>query len=406
MLIRFEVENFRSIREPVELSMVAIDDGRAQARSIDSLKVSLLPVVGIFGPNASGKSNVLEAYRWLQRAVQGSLRDWNQEIPVEQFASDQARSQDSSFCVELVVGGIRHEYLLDVGRDAVSYEALFHYPEGRRRRVFEREGDQMKLQAGLGSLSGVRELLNSRTLALSAMRKFNEPITRSFINELLPLSGQAIDMSLRGSAESSLTAYLLKSKQDEDGPGLEADRARVLSLLQLADLGVCDLDIQDSEEGTGFPAVRLVHDLGGVATPFAFAQESQGTKAWYALIGPLMVALKAGSLFLFDELDASLHPTLTVELLRLFGDPKSNPLGAQLVFTSHDTNLLNHLNRDEIWLTEKRRDGSTRLAALSDFVGKRVRTSSNLERGYLSGRFGALPDVSKPDVLRELGLIG
>ena len=107
-----------------------------------------------------------------------------------------------------------------------------------------------------------------------------------------------------------------------------------------------------------------------------------------------------------DELDASLHPTLSAQLIHLFHDPVTNPRGAQLVFTSHDTSLLNHLNRDEVWLTEKNPDGSTRLGALADFAGERVRKSQNLENAYLDGRFGALPQLDQAELLRALGLIG
>jgi len=117
-------------------------------------------------------------------------------------------------------------------------------------------------------------------------------------------------------------------------------------------------------------------------------------------------ALKAGSLLLFDELDASLHPTLSMQLIRLFHDPATNPAGAQLVFTSHDTSLLNHLNRDEVWLTEKTENGATRLGALAEFAGERVRRSQNLEKAYLHGRFGALPEIDRTELLRALGLIG
>jgi AAA15 family ATPase/GTPase len=109
---------------------------------------------------------------------------------------------------------------------------------------------------------------------------------------------------------------------------------------------------------------------------------------------------------LCDELDASLHPTLSAQLIHLFHDPITNPLGAQLVFTSHDTSLLNHLNRDEVWLTAKGPDGSTRLGALAEFAGERVRKSLNLENAYLHGRFGALPQVDQTEFLRALGLIG
>jgi len=152
--------------------------------------------------------------------------------------------------------------------------------------------------------------------------------------------------------------------------------------------------------------VRLVHRADKERVRFDFALESEGTRTWFDLIGPVLAALDRGSLLLFDELDASLHPTLSAQLIRLFQDPATNPAGAQLVFTSHDTSLLNHLNRDEVWLTEKADDGATRLGALAEFAGERVRKSQNLEKGYLHGRFGALPDVDRTEMLRTLGLIG
>lgn len=140
--------------------------------------------------------------------------------------------------------------------------------------------------------------------------------------------------------------------------------------------------------------------------PLDFHLESEGTRAWFQLIGPVLSALRSGSLLLFDELDASIHPTLSAQLIKLFQSRATNPRGAQLVFTSHDTSLLNHLNRDEVWLTEKAEDGSTRLGALAEFAGERVRKSMNLETAYLHGRFGALPDIDQTELLRALGLIG
>ncbi|MQY26791.1 AAA family ATPase [Nocardia aurantia] len=184
-----------------------------------------------------------------------------------------------------------------------------------------------------------------------------------------------------------------------------------MALLQLADLGVADVEIENRIEfGEGKPVTtrtpQLVHALDQERLPFEYRDESAGTRTWFELIGPVLTALREGTIIVFDELDASLHPTLTAQLVKLFELKTSNPQGAQLIFTSHDTNLLNHLNRDEVWLTEKVSNGSTRFAALSDFAGERVRRSANLESGYLSGRFGALPDVSRPEVLRDLGLIG
>jgi predicted ATPase len=426
MLIRFEVENFRSILEPAELTMVAVDDERPEVRAFPKFGAALVPVAGIFGPNASGKSNVLAALAWLQVAVQGSLAMWDEGIPVEPFAFGAAKNQDSSFVLELEIDGVRFEYLLDLGRQKVSYEALFHYPEGRRRRVFEREGNELTLQRGLGELSGSRALLTDRSLALSIMRRFDEPITSSFSRSLtgLIVVGRPLLSRYRrmaGSARSTLSIFDIPRGKDsdlildgifDDESEWESTRHQAMALLRLADLGVADVEIEEvrSTLVKGETLVRrrprLVHVAGSERLPFDYHDESSGTRTWFDLIGPVLHALQYGRIVLFDELDAGLHPTLTAQLVKLFALRNSNPNGAQLLFTSHDTNLLNHLNRDEVWLTQKESDGSTRFAALSDFAGERVRRSVNLEKSYLSGRFGALPDVSRPEVLRDLGLIG
>ncbi len=426
MLIRFEVENFRSVLGPAELSMVAVDD-RPEVRSFPGFGASLVPVAGIFGPNASGKSNMLAALAWLREAVRNSLRNWDDEIPVEPFAFGDARGRDSSFALELEIEGIRFEYLLDLGRHRVTYEALFHYPEKKRRRVFERDGNELTLQRGLGELSGTRALLTDRSLALSIMRRFDEPLTSAFARTLLHIAilGQPLLRHRRNPAATlSSTLRLFDGRRPDeleldvfdddhpDGPEERAVRQRAMSLLRLADLGVADVEIEetriDSGRGDSYRrrSPQLIHTVNDERVPFEYRDESAGTRAWFELIGPVLEALRRGDTLVFDELDAGLHPTLTARLIDLFERRGSNPHGAQLIFTSHDTNLLNHLNRDEIWLTAKDDSGSTRFAAISDFAGERVRRSANLESGYLSGRFGALPDVSRADVLRDLGLIG
>ncbi|GAA4968988.1 putative ATPase [Nonomuraea thailandensis] len=424
MLIRFEVANFRSMLDAVELSMVAVDRDRTEARPAPNLGESLLPIAAIFGPNASGKSNVIAAITWLRMAVRESLRMWDDEIPVEPFAFADGPGRLSEFTVECVISGVRFEYMVELDRQAVRYEALFHYPEKKRRRIFEREGSQFKLQRGLGNLSGTRELLTPRTLALSIARRFDQPVVSGFADYLL--AAQTLGLSARRPRGPQYRTTRSTMRWFEEGPagdqlslpGMEdvsrpfqADRAQALALLRAADLGIDDVLIDQYEvahpEGARTQRrIRLVHRTAQGTAPLDFDAESEGTRTWFHLIGPVLAALKAGSLLLFDELDASLHPTLSAQLLRLFHDPVTNPKGAQLVFTSHDTSLLNHLNRDEVWLTEKAEDGVTRLGALAEFAGERVRKSQNLEKAYLHGRFGALPDVDRTELLRALGLIG
>jgi hypothetical protein len=445
MLIRFEVANFRSILEPAELSMVAVDEDREEARFSRNLGESLLSVAAIFGPNASGKSNVLAALAWLRDAVRASMRYWDDEIPVEQFALGAATEASSAFSIELLIGDVRYEYEVEITRQEVVHEGLFHYPDKRRRRIFERDRDEIKFQRGLGAISGTRSLLTERTLALSAARRFPEPLILNFTTELLraqtvgvsgrpswwpgalPPSPSGNRPTIRWFAEPPPAQPTLFDFDDESLSSFEEERAQALALLRLADLGIVDVLVDEEEvqyRSTGSryrnqlstgpdtgprrsrTRVRLVHRAAGGNLPLDFGAESEGTRAWFRIIGPVLHALRNGSLLLFDELDSSLHPTLSAELIRLFHDPVTNPSGAQLVFTSHDTTLLNHLNRDEVWFTEKSDSGFTKLGALAEFAGERVRRSRNLADGYLQGRFGALPDTDRTELLRSLGLIG
>jgi energy-coupling factor transporter ATP-binding protein EcfA2 len=434
VLISFEASNYRSIAGPVELSTVAVDHDRPEARRQPMLGESLLTVAAIYGPNASGKSNIISAFNWLLESIQNSMRLWDDEIPIEPFAFNADPLLPSEFTIEYMIDGIRHEYILEVDTQKVSYEGLFHYPEKKRRRIFEREGSELKIQRGLGGISGTRELLTDRTLALSVARRFDEPLITRFTRQVLRTQVMGLSPRRRAGFYGGSRAYfglpnatrntvrLFEATEQlsmfdsaeilENTPGREREQA--LALLKLADLGIEDVVVDRHEVG-GYSdptetrsqrRVRLMHRTKDGTAPLDFTAESDGTRTWFQLIAPTLTALRNGTLLLFDELDASLHPTLSAQLIRLFHEPVTNPHGAQLVFTSHDTSLLNHLNRDEVWLTEKTDEGATRLGALADFAGERVRKSQNLENAYLHGRFGALPQVDQTNFLRALGLIG
>lgn len=426
MLIRFAATNFRSIAETMQLSMVAIDSERDAARQIALIGESLLTRAAVYGPNASGKSNVIAALGWVRDAARDSLRMWEDEVPIEPFAFGEWPARSSSFVIDATVDGVRHEYELEVTGDRVIHEALFEYPERRRRRVFEREGERLTLARGLGVLGAARELGTPRTLALSSMRRFEEPKVGRFITELLGWQVMGLSRGTRGFSGAPLayprgsTARLFEAKRDQPTLFGEVEwlgevaspRDVALQLLRFADLGVEDVAIVEEQsigrDGSPRTARRLqlMHRAGEARVPMAFDTESRGTQMWFHMIGPVVSALLYGTVLIVDELDASLHPVLCVELLRLFRDRVSNPRGAQLVFTAHDTSLLDELNRDEVWLTEKRADGSTRLGALSEFAGERVRQSRNLASAYLHGKFGAIPDVDRADLLRSLRALG
>ena len=419
MLLRFQVSNHRSILEPVELSMIAVDNDRAATRGFNGLSERVLTVAGVYGPNASGKSNVLDAMAWLSTAVAKSLRRWEDYIPRDAHLFGNGPTSTSEFDLDLVVGSVRYTYRLEVGDSAVVFESLDSYPERRRRNLFTRRKSQIDFRRGLDGTRGIRDLLTPTTLALSAamrvpdseFRRVGDTVATMRVLGLhrrrIPANGGYVPFAtLRLLLEADETSQPQLFDTSEDRPSV-VDSDLVLDLLRFADPGVRDFVIAEEESRPlGGPRrhLRLVHRGEGEPVTLDLEEESAGTQTWLSLIGPALEALRLGRVLLLDEIDASLHPRLSARLIEVFQDPGTNPRGAQLVFTSHDTSLLNSLNRDEVWLTEKAPDATTRLLSLAEFGGERVRKSLNLERAYLQGRFGAVPEVDQIAVRRALGL--
>ena len=316
----------------------------------------------------------------------------------------------------MVADGVRYAYHLEVSDSEILCETLHSYPERRRRVLFQRVGADIEFRRGLGGLAGTRELLTPTTLALSAAMRANHPEIQPFGRQLSGIAVRGVRPTrvrgldgLRVPWPVTHTQWLFETGGlpqrvpllDGIGQASRSDRDLALALLQFADLGIDAVEVVHDEEDR----VQLIHKVGGQDLPFELSEESAGTQTWFTLIGPVLDALRHGRILLSDEIDASLHPKLSTRLLELFQDPATNPQGAQLIFTTHDTSLLNHLNRDEVWLTEKGTDGATTLTALAEYGGDKVRRSLNLEKAYLQGRFGAVPEFDQVALRRALGAI-
>ncbi len=404
MLLGFSVANVLSLRDEQTLSLVSdgLDEGSARLTGVvaERRPVRALPVVGIYGANASGKSNVLGALRLMRAAVLDSHAEWTRTdgVPRTPFALDPAAVKaPSSFEVDLVIDTTRWVYGFELGDTRVEAEWLHVYPRGRRQVWFDRDasaaepfrfpGDHLK-----GERATLARLTRPDALFLSTAAAYNHPqlsvLYRWFHGNLWLVTPE----SDRAERERFTGRRLLTD-----------DRTRILELLRVADLGIDEVEVvrQDPDP----PRVRLVRTSGGRRTAFDFDDESYGTRNWFALLGPLLLALKDGAVLLVDELDASLHPALVAEFIRLFQDPAANPKGGQLIFTSHDTTPLGAatgdrpLGREQVWLTEKRADGATELYPLSD---AHPRKDENLERGYRAGRYGGVPQVGPGQIVRTV----
>jgi len=404
VLLGFSVANVLSLRDEQTLSLVSdgLDEGSARLTGVvaERRPVRALPVVGIYGANASGKSNVLGALRLMRAAVLDSHAEWTRTdgVPRTPFALDPAAVKaPSSFEVDLVIDTTRWVYGFELSDTRVEAEWLHVYPRGRRQVWFDRDasaaepfrfpGDHLK-----GERATLARLTRPDALFLSTAAAYNHPqlsvLYRWFHGNLWLVTPE----SDRAERERFTGRRLLTD-----------DRTRILELLRVADLGIDEVEVvrQDPDP----PRVRLVRTSGGRRTAFDFDDESYGTRNWFALLGPLLLALKDGAVLLVDELDASLHPALVAEFIRLFQDPAANPKGGQLIFTSHDTTPLGAatgdrpLGREQVWLTEKRADGATELYPLSD---AHPRKDENLERGYRAGRYGGVPQVGPGQIVRTV----
>lgn len=376
---------------------------------MDGKPVSVLPAVGVYGANASGKSNALSALRFMRSAVMDSFADWGKHpdrVPREPFALDpSALSETSLFEVDLLLGTepVRYTYGFELSDERVEAEWLHAYPSGRRQVWFDREAGRTQDEGGEfvfrgAGLRGPKEDLASRTrpnaLFLTVGAAHDHPqlaaVHRWFTDNLwLVTSGRDVADRTRWTRKRALAD--------------PATRKRVAALLSRADLGIGEITVDpDSED------IQLRHrGSDGDLLPLDFwQQESLGTHAWFAFLGPLLHFLDNGGVLLADELDSSLHPLLAAEVIRLFQDREANSRTAQLIFTTHDATLLGPsvverpLDRDQVWITLKSATGESELYPL--VAARKARKDENLERRYLHGHYGGVPRVTPGRIAREV----
>lgn len=417
MLLQFRVANWASIRDEQELSLVAADTHDDLAmQDIPGTGLQALPVVGVLGANASGKSNLMKAMAYARDAVRYSHRRWDPRGGTGRspFALDgEAAAEPSAFSFVLVLDGVRYEYGFSVDDTTVATEWLYSWPRGRMRVLFEREGPQ-EIELGPGLRRGfgnrtrmVQETVRPNSLFVSAGAAGNHPLLTRVYDWV-----DRIGMAFDGNAIVRLERTLRMLK----GP----NRDLCLQLMRFADLGISGVRSEERElpeeaaahfaaafrvlspdgpqaDPEGWrqtPEIVVEHQASSANVELPYGAESSGTQTWLELIGAVVRALVEGRVLVIDELDARLHPNLAGQLVRLFSEAETNPSGAQLVFNTHDVTLLNrrsfgYLTRDQAWLTEKNADGATELVALREYKVRDDR--DDVLKKYLLGAFSAVP---------------
>ncbi len=420
MLIEFRVANFRSIRDSQSLSMAA--NASADLRESNTFQTgvkglpSLLRSAILFGPNAGGKSNLVKAFHFMQWFVLNSQKQQQgQAIPVVPFRlSPSTAGEPSEFEVELVQDGVRYQYGFTVSPERVRSEWLIAYPQGRPQRWFEREFNR---ETGIDDydfsplfLGGTRRQLWKETTRGNAL--FLSTAIQLNNEQLLPLFNWFKDrLAVVLPSDQIRQDYSLRLLEGEDG------HARMMAFMNAADINIDGIEVQKKSfapemlppdmpepirevilrdlKDKKMANVRIRH-LGesGETVEFGLGDESDGTQKLFWIAGPWLDVLGKGRVLVIDELDTHLHPVLVHYLVGLMHSGATNPSNAQLLFTTHNTSLMDvdSIRRDQVWFVEKKADNSTNVYPLSDF---HPRKKEALERGYLKGRYGALPIIRK-----------
>ncbi|WP_300452480.1 ATP-binding protein [Accumulibacter sp.] len=427
MLIEFGVANFRSIRTRQKLSMVASPDATHLQRNVSpgqNKELRLLRSAVIYGANAAGKSNLLRAVETFRQLVQNSATGFQEgyAIPVTPFlfAEEASCAEPSEFEIIFTADdGVRYHYSCAASSERVFKEWLVAYPRGRAQRWFEREYDAgskaqrwwfgPNFSAERAERKVWHDFTRDNALFLSTAIQLNNAQLRPVFNWIT----QKLIVLVPGVVMNPFLSLNLLRDVDE--------HEQIMRFMRAADIGIDRLELLE-EDSPSAPAgklppgaVRLHFEIGlpsgsSPQTPkrlrvlawhkradsreevaLDIDQESDGTQKLFEFSGGWLRALEWGATLLVDELDRSLHPHITRFLVGLFHSRK-NDKNAQLVFTTHDTTLLDTelLRRDQIWFVEKDKQGSSSLYSLLEYS---PRKDEALERGYLKGRYGAIPFI-------------
>jgi AAA15 family ATPase/GTPase len=417
MLVEFRVSNYRSIRDEQVLSLVPVrGDTTLHAGNTHPTSSKQIPEVlcgaGIYGANASGKTNLLKALAFFQAMVRDSATKLSsgQTLNVKGFAFDEELiHQPSSFEIGALIDGIRYQYGFSASTERVHDEWLLVYKAAKPQQWFSREWDRDKTTYHytpfsshfLGSKDNWRLSTRENALFLSTAVQWNseqlKPLWNWIVNSLVVIEPLA-------PLNPGIT---LAAIDDADS------KKAILGFLNSADLGIADVEVRKEpgrqtnfiiDGATGRIVANDVadaemripvfkHTTAKGNADFGPTEESSGTMRLFAFAGILLLVLRRGMTLVIDEIESSMHPLLVRHILSTFFSSDANPQGAQIVFSTHATGLLDDelLRRDQVYFTEKDPDQATTLTPLSEFSARRHEA---FERNYLQGRYGAVPILS------------
>ena len=383
MILLFRLNNIFSFRDETTLDLQA---AKIQTEKGKALSGNMFPAAGgqvlksvsVFGANASGKSNVIKGIKACVDMIRTShTYNENTIFAVAPFKFDGYDKNPSSFFVRFIIDGIEYEYSFSMTRKEILTEHLFYYPKGRRSLVFSR--DESKGPDKKNIYEFKQAIKRPMDVAANTSRK------TLFISRASQMDRDIAKRVFRFFSEDVVLDY--KESAMPIDSFMKTRKEQILEILNTADSDIVDIRIQGNTLKTfhrGNPDIAFDFDT----------EESEGTKTLFHMMLSMIDIIRNGRTLLIDEIDTSLHPHLVEYIINLF----NNSDNAQLIYTTHNTHLLNtdFQRRDQVYFVNKREDGCSDLYSLYDF--KDFRDTFDMEKAYLQGRFDAVPYLSRPNL--------
>ena len=414
MLIRFGFKNFKSFKYENLLDMEATSLKEHEYNVIKTDNVNLLKVAAIYGANASGKTNVLQAFDYMKKRILVSDDSKaNSPIDEENIYSFMINNEPISLEVEILARNNKiYKYGFEVSKDIIISEWLYEKRINKFYEIFERNNNNVQIMKVKNKLFDLGNI-DDRSLFLKSFRAIDK--SNEDFNSVYEwfMNSNYLDLGNPRFEDFINNRISFKILSDENY------KEELLRFIKTFDSGIEGIkttpdSIEEVQNNNRVIKIELIHrgeDNKLKALPLDL--ESNGTRKMFHLFDFFMDALKNGMVLFIDELDAKLHPLLTRYIINLFHNSETNVGNGQLIYSTHDTVNLNKdtFRRDEIWFTEKNRDGVSEIYALSDYIledeenknkaGKKVRNDATYNKDYLTGRYGAIPVLEEFDIINE-----
>lgn len=422
MLVEFKVNNFRSIKDTATFSMLASSKDEGNCSEVRDY--SLLRSAIIYGANASGKSNLLKAMAFMGKLVLNRYKIMQSidKLPHDPYRlSDETENESTTFEIVFFANDeVKYRYGFEVDNEVVYSEWLYADEKGKEAKLFfrdEKESDYVnpnKFKEGYGFFNKKEEKIK---IAKNQLFIWKCDQSDGEISQTILQWFNQFNM-IDGMDHNGYINFTMKKMENIEF------KKQIIELVKTADIGIDDIQIEEedvsletisklpipediknellNEKGWKSISLNMIHPkfnkdgqyIGNVVFELD-EDESKGTRKFFAMSAPILDTLNDGGVLIIDELDASLHPMLTQHLIELFHNKKINKYNAQLIFATHDTNLLKPelFRRDQVWLTEKDQYGATTIYSLAQF--KNVRKQEDFEKQYIQGKYGAIPYLGK-----------